>query len=271
MYSKKLVSLPANRLNVINCFRKIDKYNLCPLSLLVFSLFLASACNVTKYVPEDKYLLDKSIIKVDDKSINKNELETFCRQTPNRLILGKFRFYLGLYNLSKKDGNGWLSRTFRKIGEEPSIFDSSLLEKTRQQMGLYLKNKGYYNEKVFDTVSFSNRKAAIYYFVSPGIPYKISRINYSITDSSIKKLVIADTSNCLLKPGALFDIDNMQSERTRLEYYLKGKGYFNYSKDYVYFEADSSLHNYSVNLDLGIKNIPHKENDSTLTFLPHSV
>jgi len=237
----------------------------------VFSLFFISSCNITKYVPEDKYLLDKSIIKIDDKSIKKSELETFCRQKPNKLILGKFRFHLGLYNLSKKGGNGWLSRTFRKIGEEPTVFDTSLLEKTKQQMALYLKNKGYYNEKIQDSVFFSNQKATIYYFVSPGTPYKINRISYTVKDSSLNKLVIADTSNCLLKPGALFDIDNMQNERTRLEYYLRSKGYFNFSKDFVYFEADSSLHNYSVNLDFGIKNIPHKENDSTLTFLSHPV
>jgi outer membrane protein assembly factor BamA len=271
MNSKKLVSLPANWLNVISCLPKINKYKLSPLRTLVCFLLFASACSETKYVPADKYLLDKNILKIDNKSIDKSELEIFYRQKPNKVILNKFRFHLGLYNLSKNGSNGWISRTFRKMGEEPSIFDPSLLEKTKQQMGLYLKNKGYYNEKVSDTVLLSNRKASVYYFISPGVPYKINSINYAVKDSSLNKIVMSDTSNCQLKPGSLFDIDNMQSERTRLEYYFKSKGYFNFSKDYIYFEADSILYNHSVNLTLGIRNIQHKGSDSILTFLPHLV
>ncbi|HOO19415.1 MAG TPA: hypothetical protein PK296_04405, partial [Paludibacteraceae bacterium] len=98
--------------------RKTERY-LC--FLLVSIIFVG--CNTTKFVPEGKYLLDKVDIKTDVRSIKKNELYEYLRQTPNNSAFGLFRTQLGIYSLAGKDTTKWLNRFLMKIGEEPVIFN----------------------------------------------------------------------------------------------------------------------------------------------------
>jgi hypothetical protein len=45
---------------------------------------LVSSCGSAKYVPNDKYLLDKYSIKTESKEINQEELVTYVKQKPNK-------------------------------------------------------------------------------------------------------------------------------------------------------------------------------------------
>lgn len=238
--------------------------------LLLIPALIFTGCRYTKYVPENKYLLDQNILKIEGKGINKKELEPLFKQKPNKRILG-FRFHLGLYNLSKLGSNRWLSRSFRKIGEEPVIYDELLKDKTTQQILLYLKNKGYYKSIVTDTAVYKIKSVRLYYKIWTGIPYKIQSLNYKIEDTAIAKLVIADSINCLLKPGTDFDIDQMQSERLRIETFLKNRGYYSFTKEYIQFEADSALGNYKVKLLLRIRRMQLKDQDGSTRFVNHSI
>lgn len=233
-------------------------------------LLILSACNTVKYVPDDKYLLDNNYLKIDGKGIGKKDIELLIQQKPNKRILWFARFHLGLYDLSKPGSNKWLSKVFRKIGEEPVIYDEDYKEKTKQQINLYLKNKGYYNAQITDTAIIKGKTVKVHYFVKIGIPYKLVKLNYLIEDTSISKLIFADSSNCLLKPGSTFDADQMQNERLRIETFLKNRGYFKLNKEYVYFQADSAFGNHTVKLLLGIKNFQTKS-DSGILIVPHSL
>ncbi len=77
---------------------------------------MLSSCRVVKYVPENQYLLTKSKISVDNKSIDKLELRTYLKQRANTKIFGFWRFHLGLYNLSNKNREDGI---LKRIGEAP--------------------------------------------------------------------------------------------------------------------------------------------------------
>jgi outer membrane protein assembly factor BamA len=232
-------------------------------------MILAQSCSTVKYVPKDKYLLDQNYLHVEGKGVDEKEIERLIEQKPNKRILWLFRFHLGLYNMSKPGSNRWISRSLRKIGEEPVIYDDNLKEKSKQMIDLYLKNKGYYNALISDTVKFRKRTTNVYYKVKPGIPYTINKISYQVEDTALQKYIDSDTLNCLLKPKASFDIDVMQDERTRIETYIKNKGYYGFSKEYIYFEADSLSKNHSVDLLLGVKKYQYKEADGTTKNIGH--
>lgn len=236
--------------------------------LFIMFLFLFSACNTVKYVPEDKYLLDRNYLRIEGKNVNKKDVELLIQQKPNKRILGLVRFHLGLYNLSKPGKNTWFSKAFRKIGEEPVIYDDDMKEQTKRQINLYLKNKGYYNSLITDTLLIKRKTVRVHYSVKTGVPYKLEKLNYLIEDSLISKLVLPDSTNCLLKTGSTFDIDQMQNERLRIEAFLKNRGYFNFNKEYIYFKADSAFGNHTVHLLLGIKKFQLKS-DSGITYIPH--
>lgn len=66
-------------------------------------LFLAS-CNTTKHLKENEYLVASNTIKGDIKhKVDKNDIEPFIRQKPNRKTLSIYPFNLWLYNQIDKE------------------------------------------------------------------------------------------------------------------------------------------------------------------------
>ena len=234
---------------------KIHKIGL--LVVLFYVLFFS--CTPVKYVSEDEYLLDRYRIKVTEGKIKKEDLKNFIRQKPNKRILG-VRFHLGLYNLSNKNKDKGISNWLRTIGEEPVIFDEFLASKSKEQLKSYLNNKGYYNSIVTDTIQLRRSRARVVYKVKVNKPYTIREVSYVCNDSNIAPIVLPDTVNSLINKGDNFDLDLLQEERERIEIKLKNKGFYNFSKDYINFKADSSAKNLDVALNLNIK----KQQERTL-------
>lgn len=228
----------------------MEKHGLYKLLLFVLGVVLLYSCSPVKYVPENSYLLDKVTVETDTKDVSKAEIKKNVRQKPNTRILGVARFHLGLYNLSgrneKKKFNKWL----RNIGEAPVIYNDYLTERSKTQIKLYLNNKGYYEAQIRDTVVFKKKKAGITYFVSPG---KVTRItefaykdNYNYTANALQdtapimKEILPEMEGTLVKTGKPLDVDVLEQERERITRMLRQKGYFNFSKNYIQFYADTT-------------------------------
>ncbi|MBR8534170.1 BamA/TamA family outer membrane protein [Carboxylicivirga sediminis] len=213
--------------------------------LILVGLF---GCRSTKYVPEGEYLLNKVEVDNQAKDISNEEIKYYIRQKENVKILGFWRFHMGLYNLSGRDNSKGFNQWLRRIGEEPVLYDELLKEKSNEQISLFLKNKGYYNAQVSDTVLFyNNKKAKVRYTINAGERYSINKLSYRIDDDSIRKYVYADTAKTVLKSGAPFDADLHDEERKRITQNMRNEGYYGFRKEYVYFLADSALGNYRVN------------------------
>ncbi len=227
------------------------------------------ACSSTKYVPENRYLLDKYKIKVDKRKIKDEEFKSYLKPKPNKRILG-FKFYLFIYNLSKKDKINWWNRSLRTIGEEPVLYDIYQSGKTRDQLELFLKNKGYYDALVTDSVIIDKRKVKVIYNIKENTPYRIGDIGYLIEDSALAKIILRDTLQSLVKKGHILDVDVLASERDRIEILLRNLGYYKFSKDdYIFFEADSSKSSHLVNIKYIIRNFREESPDGLITTIPH--
>ena len=218
---------------------------------------------------EEEYILDKYKLKVEEGHVDTKELDSYIKPKPNKKILG-VKFYLGLYNLSGKKDNGW-NRWLSKIGEAPVLYDTYEAERNNKQIDLYMRNRGYYDAVILDTVKLRKKQAQVTYDVVPGKPYTIRSITYRLEDTSLQSVFLPDTVNTIIKKGGHFDVDQMKSERDRIENFLRNRGYFNFNKEYIYYEVDSSLGTHQVDLTLGIKkyimisdegyylNVPHRK------------
>jgi outer membrane protein assembly factor BamA len=144
---------------------------------------------------------------------------------------------------------GWL----RKIGEEPEIFDKYLLDKSKQQFQLYLKNKGYYYADIEceDPKEFLKR-VNITFNIHTNSPVVISDVNINCYDTALNSIILNDFSNSGIKNGTLLDIDILQEERTRISNLLKDKGYFNFSKQYINYTIDTSENKCIADLTLNV-------------------
>jgi len=260
------------------------------------------ACNPTKKLHEGEYLLNKNFVIDKDTKIDKKDIENYIKQKPNRKILVFFRFHLWLHNLANEDriarkralhDKKIEKRNIRRvakgkkekkstrqlfgewlldIGEPPVIVDTFLVKKSAKQIKQFLNNKGYFISSVSDSIHYLRRKKAnVYYKIQATAPYTINKIDYKIPDEQLKRFVYGDTSNTLLLQGNNYDVDILQNERDRITNELNNNGYYLFTKDYIYYEIDTSIGNRKVNITLGIKNYEKKlsEYSDSIVETPH--
>ncbi len=227
---------------------------------------LLGACNSTRFVPEGKYLLNRITVNVDDKNIKREELKTHVKQKENLRILGVLKFHLGVYNLSSADKeNDWLKR----IGEAPVLYDEFQTQRSKEQLQIYLKNKGYYNAVVNDSlkVDEKKRKLNLMFDIQARQPYRIGKYSHSIKDARLQNLILKDTINQLLKHNDIFDLDVLNAERSRIVTFLKDCGYYKFQEEFISFSADTNFYSNRVDLTVNIDDASLRNTDDE--FLPH--
>lgn len=211
------------------------------LVLGILALVFLYSCNTTKYVPDEQYLLDKVHIDGDRGELSRDELMDYVRQQPNVRLLGVWRLNLGIYNLSNPEKeNGW-NNWLRRIGSEPVIYDSLMQQKSKEQIELYLKSKGYFQARVADSMMVTGDKLCeVRYNVAAGPLYKIGRLATNVQDDTIKAIVLSDSSRTLLRTNDAFDSNIQDLERERITRTLNNNGFYQFNKDFIYYVADST-------------------------------
>ncbi len=229
-------------------------------------------CSSAKFIPEDKYLLQKNIIKHDVKDVSKEELKSFLRPRENKSIFGFWHFHLGLYNLSGRDKDNGFNKWLQRIGEAPVVYDESLKQKSHKQLQLFLENKGYFNSVVTDTVYVNEkrRKAKVQFNISAGKRTYIHHLGYKIQDDSVRKIIYLDSINSLLRGKKPFDVNLFDKERGRITGLLNQKGYYNFSKEYIYYVADSIEGSYIIRDTMVVAGVLRKVPDGRDTIENHS-
>lgn len=85
------------------------------IGLLGFTvLAILSACSSTKFIPENKYLLDRVEIKSDRKNFDVSTLQPYIHQKANSRWFSLFKIPLSTYSLAGKDSTKWINRTLKK-------------------------------------------------------------------------------------------------------------------------------------------------------------
>jgi outer membrane protein assembly factor BamA len=218
--------------------------------LIILSLILLNACNTLKYVPDDKFLLDRVRIQSEKGIPPKSDLRRYLRQEPNNEILGLFSLNTFWYNLSGKDTSKWINRTLRKIGEAPEIYDDLMTVRSRLSIRSFLISKGYYNAEVDTSITIKNRKVTVRYIVKGNVPYTIGSYRFASRNDSISKIIEKDMSGSLLKPGMLLSSEDIDSELSRIVRDLQRNGYYSISKDYFSFNVDSTIGHNRADIEL---------------------
>ncbi len=209
-------------------------------SFAIMTALVFHSCRTTKYVPEDKYLIDHVHINCDAKDVKRDDLDDYIRQLPNIRLLSLWRLNLGIYNLSgTRDTrfNNWL----RTIGSEPVIYNDSLAQISSNQLRMYMQSRGYYDAKVSYTMKPRRKpkRCNVEYTIESGELYRIKSIEYTIADENVEPLILQDTINTLLHVGDAFDANVHDAERARIAHNMQQQGYYHFDKNYVSFLADT--------------------------------
>ena len=217
---------------------------------------LLSACSSTKHVPQDKQLLDRVKINIDNKNagIMPADLVHYLRQNENHRVLGGLKLQLALYNLSGHDSTKWFNKWMRRMGTAPVIYDSALTAASQRQLHTALSNRGFMNNVVTSrtVIDTAHRKARVTFDVTLGEPYYVSSIAYDIEDDTLRTLIMADTLNAPIAVGSRLDQNQLDRWRQSITQHLREHGYYAFNKEHITFVADTAARSLAVDLTLKV-------------------
>lgn len=308
------------------------------LLLCVAVLQIAGSCrlirafNVTREVPEGKFLLKKNELTVEGDNMDVSAMEQVIRQQPN-LSGGGIKWRLIAYNwidsakvVKRRTiiSNRWKRKNERRIareirinthrrdralakgdstyfykriqlkdtqnvrlsiherikykfGEAPVIVDTTLFNKSKTQLNLYMHKKGYYFDTVtgyLDTLGDGRKKKIVAHFkVVTGPRYYIDSFYVVSSNQSVlltymdtvnkkygylvkergdsplneplyKKLILKDTAPLRIP----FDQDVLAAYKDKIALYMRNNAFYGFSPAHIKFTADTSSADMRVKL-----------------------
>lgn len=246
------------------------------LQIIIFLLLMAS-CSSTKFVGEGEYLLDKVKFEVEGEKTERYDYYSYLRQQPNFKAFGLMKWQLYVYNWSGRNDKKWINKQLRRIGEAPVIMDTMLVDQSISELERFLTNKGYLHSEVTSSLDTSrHKKAVVIYHIQPNKPHSISEYEMTISDERIDSIasLTAPKRNWLTSPfqssieqftpvvkkGSLFDRDQLEKERQRITTLLRRRGYYAFNRDYLVYQADTTVNPFQVELDMILR--PYRKIDA---------
>jgi outer membrane protein insertion porin family len=225
--------------------------------LITFCLFIAS-CTGTKHLPYGEKLYTGAKIKLEsaDKIKNKGLVRSAAkdaiRPEPNKSFLSirtKLWKYMEAGEAPKSKFKKWL----KKSGEAPVLMSSVEPGVTSATIDAKLFNIGFFNSFTEFRIVEKKHTSKVIYISHIHTPYTCKELIYSISDDSIRNIILKEKDKSLLKPGEEYNLDNLKNERIRMDDVLKNNGYFYFNPDYFLFKADTSAVNHTITFKLTLK------------------
>ncbi len=236
------------------------------LLLCVGGLF--TSCSLTKYVPEDRYLLNRVKLSLEGENevVNTAQMKTYLRQRPNARWFSALRLPLATYSLSGRDSSKWINRFLRNMGEVPVLYDSVQTQLSCQNLRQQLRNEGYLQGDASFTTRRHGKKIDVVYQLKPGKPYFIRSVKYDYADSVIATMLreMGDSSHSLLSEGMKFDASRLDAERKRITEVLTDHGYFRFHKEFISYTADTAKGSKMIDVTLHLHPYRRKDREDSL-------
>ncbi|MDM8206436.1 BamA/TamA family outer membrane protein [Bacteroides gallinaceum] len=231
-------------------------------SIFLMLLLGLSACSVSKFIPEGHYLLDAVKIESDNKEVKPSEMRAYVRQTSNAKWFSLVKIPMYIYSAAGRDSTKWINRLLYRMGDAPRIYDPELTEETREQMEQAVRNMGYMGAQVGAVEVRKGNRLKVHYVIRTGEPYTVGSVAYDIDDYRIAEYLRADSVHRMLAPGMRFDVNVLDQERQRITQYLQNRGYFRFNKDFITYQADTTLYSKQVGLTLKLAPYRRKKEDT---------
>lgn len=241
------------------------KSRLASYIIAIVSVVLSSAaCSTTRTLSEGEYRLAKNIVEVTNSNkFNANSLHQYIKQSPNSYFLLGWNPFLNIYNWADPEDDGLWARFCRKIGVEPVVYDPQAVESTIESMKSHLQYLGYYNSTVTSDIQVNKQKVYVDYKVKLGKQYTIDSLSFVLPERGpFKEDFYEDLENFTIKTGDFLSESALEEESQRGAAYFRNKGYYTFSKNYYFFEADTISTPGRLSLELTINEFSRNEASS---------
>lgn len=136
-----------------------------------------------------------------------------------------------------------------QLGEPPLLYSADKRASTEQNLLRYLHTKGYFQAEVTSAVKFKGPRAYVFYRIQENKPSVLQEISLNAPDAAIRAILEPYLSRSLLQQGQTYDQDILVAERDRIYDLLLNKGYWGFSKQYIWFNVDNTAPNQTVSIE----------------------
>lgn len=208
--------------------------------LFAIVIMAALSCSTTRVLQDGQYRLAQNKIKVENsKTFNPSILEPYLKQRPNSYFIFGWNPFLNIYNWSNGKGKGW-DKFVQKIGVAPVVYDPEMVDSSIENLENHLEYLGYFNSSINSDIAVKKKRVKVIYNVNLGKRYPIKSISYQLPDScEFTEAFLEDTSALSVKVGDYLSESSLQAETERSSAVLRNKGFYNFNKNYYFFEADT--------------------------------
>ena len=228
--------------------------------LFAFILLAALSCSTTRVLEDGQYRLAKNKIKIENsKSFNPSVLDPYLKQKPNSYFIFGWNPFLNIYNWQNGKGQGWDKFT-QKLGVAPVVYDPDMVDSSIENLRNHLTYLGYYNSVITSDIAVKKKRVNVTYNVTLGKRYPIKKISYILPPKGeFTQAFLKDTVNLSVKVGDFLSESILQAETERSSAELRNQGFYNFNKNYYFFEADTLSVKGSALLQLSINEYTRNE------------
>ncbi len=221
----------------------------------ILTIILAS-CSTTRALQDGEYRLRKNKIKIEnDREFNPNQLNKYLKQNED---LGWSPF-LYVYNWTNGRGKGW-DKLMRKIGKAPVVYNPDMVDSSVENIENHLEYLGYYGSDVKSHISVKKKRVTVTYNINLGKRFPIRDITYVLPErGDFAESFMADTAALTVKKGDYLSEMALERETERSSAAMKNLGYFDFSKNNFFFEADTLTYPNSALLELRVNEYTRNE------------
>ena len=195
----------------------------------------ALSCSTTRALQDGEFRLAKNKVEItNSKEFNPNVLTPYIKQkhrgwTPMQYV----------YNWTNGKNSRW-DRFVQKIGVAPVIYNPDMVDSSIENMTNHLDYLGYYSSDIESTIKVKRRNVSVTYKVHLGKQYPIKDIEIVLPGGGeFAKDFIADSASMSVVPGSFLSEASLEKESVRSSQSMRNKGYYTFSKNHFFFEADT--------------------------------
>ena len=208
--------------------------------LACITLIVAFSCSTTRVLQDGDYRLARNKVTItNDSEFNPNTLEPYLKQKPNPAIILGWNPFLYVYNWSNGKGKAW-DKIVKSIGVEPVVYDSDMVDASIENMMDRLTYLGYYGSEIESVINVKKKNVSVSYNITLGKRFPIKDIEIILpSEGTFADDFLADTSAMTVKVGDFLSEDILENETVRASASLRNMGYYEFSKNNFFFEADT--------------------------------
>jgi len=161
-----------------------------------------------------------------------------------------------------------------RAGEPPAVYDYHYVEKTIEQLEIITTQQGYPKASIKAEIDTLKRKVKVTYRIKENEPLIYDSLFLESKDEEIQRIIATKAFKHSITQGDKYFEQNLSDERERTYRHLKDQGYYDFQRQYIYFEVDTGqeknkafVYKYIENPKEQKKHIRYKINEVTFTLL----